>query len=557
MRTPRPYHRLIALIAAASSLGVAAAQTTVTIATVNNPDMQVMQELSTRFTAENPDIVLQWLVLDEATLRSRVTTDAATGGASFDIVTIGAYDTPLWGVNGWLQSIDALAAQYPDAAEGYDFDDLLPAIRDGLSYDGELFAVPFYGESSFTMYNKRILDEAGLTMPEQPTWDEIAEIACAVHDPAAGVTGVALRGKPGWGDNMAPITTVVNTFGGQWFDAEGRPQIDSPEWNAAISFYADLVQRCGPAGVTGVSFPEALSLMSQGRAAIWVDATVAAGFLANSPGRRRHRPRPRPRRPRPQGQPVAVVVEPRDPVDQRRRRGRVPLHDVGHLEGVHRAGRRREGLGAGPARHARQHLRAAGVPGRRALRPDGARRHPGRRPARRDGEAPDRARRPVRADPRVPGHRRRRRADRGRDPGRQRRRDHRPPARPAPRRRGDAGRRLLLSPRSVGGPRLGPPTPAAGPAHPDRGGRMSRSTSAPKPRRRIGEARRFLSAPALIYLILMTQVPFALTIWFSFTNWNLLRPASAGFLGFETCSATSRASSPTPTSTSCCATPSS
>lgn len=275
--------RTWALLLAALSVGVAAAQTTVTIATVNNPDMQVMQELSSVFEAANPDVVLEWLILDEGTLRSRVTTDAATGAASFDIVTVGAYDTPLWGANEWLLSVEDLAAQYPDAAEGYGFDDLLPAIRDGLSYAGELFAVPFYGESSFTMYNQRILDEAGLTMPDAPTWEQVAEIACAVHDPANGITGIALRGKPGWGDNMAPITTVVNTFGGQWFDAEGRPQIDSPEWNAAISFYADLVQNCGPAGVTGVSFPESLALMSQGRAAIWVDATVAAGFLANSP----------------------------------------------------------------------------------------------------------------------------------------------------------------------------------------------------------------------------------------------------------------------------------
>ena len=283
MQVPARTRRLWLAIAAVLALGVAAAQTTVTIATVNNPDMVVMQEFSARFEAANPGIRLNWLVLDEGTLRSRVTTDAATGAASFDIVTIGAYDTPLWGANGWLLSIADLAERFPDAAAGYDFEDLLPAIRDGLSYDGELFAVPFYGESSFTMYNKRILDEAGITMPDQPTWEQIAEIACAVHNPAAGITGIALRGKPGWGDNMAPITTVINTFGGQWFDAQGVPQIDTPEWNAAISFYADLVQRCGPAGVTGVSFPEALALMSQGRAALWVDATVAAGFLANSP----------------------------------------------------------------------------------------------------------------------------------------------------------------------------------------------------------------------------------------------------------------------------------
>lgn len=272
---------LMAFVAFAFAVA-ASAQTTVTIATVNNPDMQVMQELSTAFEAENPDVDLEWLVLDEGTLRSRLTTDAATGGASFDVVTVGAYDTALWGANEWLLSIDALAERYPQIAEGYGFDDLLPAIADGLSYDGELFAVPFYGESSFTMYNERILDEAGLTMPDAPTWQEVRDIACEVHDPANGVNGIVLRGKPGWGDNMAPITTVVNTFGGQWFDAEGVPQIDSPAWNEAISFYADLVQECGPPGVTGISFPEALALMSQGQAAIWVDATVAAGFLANS-----------------------------------------------------------------------------------------------------------------------------------------------------------------------------------------------------------------------------------------------------------------------------------
>lgn len=269
---------LIALVTASAVW----AQTTVTIASVNNPDMVTMQELSTVFEEQNPDINLEWLFLDEGTLRSRLTTDVSTGSGSFDLVTVGAYETNLWAANDWIVSIDQLASEYPAVAEGYDFDDLLPAVRDGLSYEGELFAVPFYAESSFTMYNKRILDEAGLTMPDQPTWQEVRDIACQVHDPDNGVVGIVLRGKPGWGDNMGPMTTVVNTFGGQWFDAEGRPMIDTPEWNEAITFYRDLVTECGPPGVTGISFPEALQLMSAGQAAIWVDATVAAGFLAGS-----------------------------------------------------------------------------------------------------------------------------------------------------------------------------------------------------------------------------------------------------------------------------------
>ena len=222
-------------------------------------------------------------MLPENELRGRVTTDTATGAGSFDVVTVGTFEVPIWGANEWIDSIDALAAEYPDSVQAdYDFEDLLPAIRDGLSTDGELFAVPFYGESSFTMYNKAMFDEAGLEMPEQPTWEQIAEFACQLHDPENGQYGIVLRGLPGWGQVMAPLTTVVNTYGGDWFDMEWMPQLDSPEWNEAVTFYANLMQECGAPGVTGIGFTEALNLMSQEQAAMWVDATVAAGFLANS-----------------------------------------------------------------------------------------------------------------------------------------------------------------------------------------------------------------------------------------------------------------------------------
>jgi sorbitol/mannitol transport system substrate-binding protein len=256
---------------------------TLTIATVNNPDMKVMEELSDRFEAEHPNIKLEWVVLPENELRGRVTTDTATGAASFDVVTVGTFEVPIWGANGWISSIDDLMAQYPDNVQpNYDVDDLLPAVRDGLSKDGTLYALPFYGESSFTMYNKAMFDEAGLEMPEQPTWEQIREFACTIHDPENGRYGIVLRGLPGWGQVMAPLTTVVNTFGGRWFDMDWQPQLTSPEWIQAVTFYRDLMADCGAPGVTGIGFTEALNLMSQGQAAIWVDATVAAGFLANS-----------------------------------------------------------------------------------------------------------------------------------------------------------------------------------------------------------------------------------------------------------------------------------
>lgn len=280
----RKFALLVLLFCLVIGSATISAQDTVelTIATVNNPDMVVMQSFTDTFQTAYPNIKLNWVVLPENELRSTLTTDAATGSSTFDVVTVGLFDTPIWAANGWLDSIDSLVAEYPDNVQpNYNFDDLLPGIKLGLSYNDELYAVPFYGESSMLYYNKKMFADAGLEMPEQPTWDQVREFACKLHDPENGRYGIVLRGLPGWGEIMAPLTTVVNTYGGRWFDENWQPQLTSPEWNEAVNFYVKLIQDCGEPGATGTGFTEALTLMAQGQAAMWVDATVAAGFLSN------------------------------------------------------------------------------------------------------------------------------------------------------------------------------------------------------------------------------------------------------------------------------------
>jgi len=200
--------KLSALMAASVlATGMAHAATELVIATVNNGHMIEMQKLSKHFEQANPDIKLKWVTLEEGTLRQRVTTDIATKGGQFDVMTIGMYETPIWGKKGWLQEVKTDAA--------YDADDLLPAMRNGLSVDGKLFAVPFYGESSMLMYRKDLADKAGVKVADKPTWSEVKDLAAKIHDPKNGVYGICLRGKPGWGDNMAFLSTLVNTHGGQ------------------------------------------------------------------------------------------------------------------------------------------------------------------------------------------------------------------------------------------------------------------------------------------------------------------------------------------------------
>ena len=244
-----------------------------TIATVNNGHMIEMQKLTPEFEAANPGITLNWVVLEEGVLRQRVTTDISTKGGQFDVMTIGMYETPIWGARGWLEPLDFGAE--------YDVDDLLPAMRDGLSHDGTLYAAPFYGESSMIMYRKDLLDAAGMEMPDNPTWGHVRDAAAAMTDKDNGVYGICLRGKPGWGDNAAFITTMANSFGAKWFNEDWTPDLDSPAWNHAVNFYVDLLTDYGPPGSTGNSFNEILALMNEGKCGMWIDATIAASFVTN------------------------------------------------------------------------------------------------------------------------------------------------------------------------------------------------------------------------------------------------------------------------------------
>lgn len=265
---------LLGVSSAALLSGFAHAET-LTIATVNNGDMVRMQGLTEDFTKKNPDIQLEWVTLEENVLRERVTTDVATKGGQYDIMTIGTYEVPIWAKQGWLVPLDNLGADY-------DVDDLLPAIRSGLTgEDGKLYAAPFYGESSMVMYRKDLMEKAGLTMPDAPTWEFIADAARKMTDRAAGINGICLRGKAGWGENMAFLTATANAFGARWFDEKWTPQFDQPEWKNTLDFYVKLMNDAGPQGASSNGFNENLALFQQGNCGMWIDATVAASFVSN------------------------------------------------------------------------------------------------------------------------------------------------------------------------------------------------------------------------------------------------------------------------------------
>jgi sorbitol/mannitol transport system substrate-binding protein len=263
---------LLAAGALLASTALASAET-VTIATVNNGDMIRMQKLASHFTDAHPDIELEWVTLEENVLRQRVTTDIATQGGQYDVLTIGTYEVPIWAAQDWLEPLEFDA--------DYDVDDLLPAIRSGLSVDGTLYAAPFYGESSMVMYRTDLFEQAGLEMPDAPSWEFIGEAARAITDKDNEIYGICLRGKAGWGENMAFLTAMSNSFGARWFDENWQPQFDTQPWKDAVTFYLDLMNDAGPPGASSNGFNENLALFQTGKCGMWIDATVAASFVTN------------------------------------------------------------------------------------------------------------------------------------------------------------------------------------------------------------------------------------------------------------------------------------
>ena len=265
---------------AGASSGSSSDTGTVTVAVVSNPLItgQMIPLTQSVFEKDNPGITVKFATYTEGDLRAAIEKDVSTHSNSFNVIMIGPYETPLFAKDGWL---DDLSTQYINGDSSYDASDLLPAVAKSLSYKGDLYAVPFYGESSMLYYNKAMLSAAGITMPMHPTWAEVAADAAKLNQPGKQA-GICLRGLAGWGDNMASLDTVINTFGGEWYNDSWQAQLTSPADEAAVNFYVNLIKADGESGASNDSFNQLLTLYGQGKCAMWYDSTVAATSLATT-----------------------------------------------------------------------------------------------------------------------------------------------------------------------------------------------------------------------------------------------------------------------------------
>lgn len=248
---------------------------TINVLMVNNPQMIDLQTLTAKYFTAKTGIKVNYTVLPEDDLRDKASQEFSSQAGQYDVATLSNFEIPIYARTGWVAPLSSYIAGDP----GFDQQDILKPMRTALTVNGKVYAEPFYGESSFLMYRKDILAAKGITMPAHPTWQQVAAIAAKVNNAKPGMAGICLRGQPGWGQVMAPLTTVVNTFGGTWFTKDWQAQVDGPGFTQATNFYVNLVRKYGEKGAAQAGFTECLNDLTQGSAAMWYDATSAAGSL--------------------------------------------------------------------------------------------------------------------------------------------------------------------------------------------------------------------------------------------------------------------------------------
>jgi len=253
----------------------------VNVIMVNNPQMIDLQKLTADNFTKDTGIKVNFTVLPENDVRAKISQEFSGQAGQYDVASLSNYEIPTYAKNGWLSDLSTGVVDNADFAQ----DDILKPMTESLTVDGKVYGEPFYGEGSFLMYRKDVFEKAGLTMPEKPTWAQVADLAAKVDKTDGKMRGICLRGQPGWGQMFAPLTSVVNTFGGTWWDQDWKAQVNAPEFKEAVNFYVDLIKAHGEAGAAQSGYTECLNNLQQGNVAMWYDSTAAAGALeaADSP----------------------------------------------------------------------------------------------------------------------------------------------------------------------------------------------------------------------------------------------------------------------------------
>ncbi len=222
---------------------------------------------------ESTGIKVNFNILPEDQILDRIQVDLASNTTEVDLVMYDFILTTQFAKAGWVLPLDELATKYDT-----NMDDFMAGFVDALSYDGTVYGLPVFGESTMLMWNKELFEKAGLSAA--PTTKAEFDAACEALD-AAGIPAIAMRGNRNPGGNIFIWTGFMLANGGQWFDEAGNITLNSPETAEATQYYSDLLNNYGIEGGANLTWDQVQLAFQQGKVAMAIDATNFVARLEN------------------------------------------------------------------------------------------------------------------------------------------------------------------------------------------------------------------------------------------------------------------------------------
>jgi len=212
--------------------------------------------------------------LPENNAREKLTVEFTAGSSTIDVFSSSLHqERLLFAKNGWYAPLNEYLSDPKAVSPDFDWPgDFFKGAVDIMTVDGKIIGMPGNMDTNITFYRKDLFDQAGMTPPK--TMDELEAAAKKFHNPPQ-MYGFVARGQKT--SNATQIDPYFRNFGGGYFDKSGNPIMNSPEDIKAVEFYAMMLTKYGPPGVTNFSWPEASALFQQGRVALYTDGAGFAG----------------------------------------------------------------------------------------------------------------------------------------------------------------------------------------------------------------------------------------------------------------------------------------
>jgi ABC-type glycerol-3-phosphate transport system substrate-binding protein len=209
---------------------------------------------------------------------------AAGGSAPFAIVQVSNGSFGEFVPKGYVQPITDLVKKYWDT---YKLADIPAQLWQQVTYDGEIYAVPFETNAEVLFYREDLLQQHAIAVPKT-----YAEILAAAAQLKAAEPGMDAPVAEAFGGNWSLANEFGNLYqslGGTWFDAKGQPLFNDDKGVKAIELMRATLALMSPNGLS-FSVDDTMVAFQQGHAAlglVWASraATMDAADVSRVAGK--------------------------------------------------------------------------------------------------------------------------------------------------------------------------------------------------------------------------------------------------------------------------------